>query len=542
MAAADPPTVALPRWTGTLPWLAGLLLVGSALAPIDNSDVPMHAAVGRWMLQHGRTLPTPDPLVWTDRGGDQPHELLTQLVIGAVADMGGLGALKGLLALVALGCVALLVRIGRQRHFDNSAVALLVAGWSVLVLPHLALRPHALAWLFALAVIGLGVGDPRPWGRARAVGWGLLTVLWANAHSSAAIAPMYAGLGLAGVLMAHRSALRQAPWREPVLRTATLAIATLCQPMGMGIVGYVLQSQAINGALSDEWQPLLRADVARTQPLLLAVFAALALRTLWVAVRERGTPAVADALPALVALGHAAATRRMTAFLFVALLFVLARPVAFARIGAGAAALLCALAGGRAAALHAGGPVVDGRAFPVFATAFLRETRLTGRLFNPDAWGGYLSWHLAPQQQVYLDGRWLLAGRTVVEDGIALQVRAPGHARLFDKYGLDVFVQRQRDYLRVPPPDPERFQLAWQDGLAVVLVREGANLAANRRAICAFYEAYPAVRSHAAWPRRLRAPPGQRAPTDVPAMWPACAVVSRTSARPAAPPGAGSSP
>ncbi|MSP91698.1 MAG: hypothetical protein EXR79_07825 [Myxococcales bacterium] len=553
MSAADPLTAAPPPWSVPLPWLAGLLLVGATWAPIDNSDVPMHAAVGRWMLEHGRALPTPDPFVWTDRGGDQPHEWLAQLVIGAVADMGGLNALKGLLALVAAGCVALLVRLGRQHRLGPPATALLVAGWTLLVLPHLTPRPHALAWLFALAVVGLGVGDAAPWSRARTLGWTLLTVLWANTHSSAVIAPMYAGLGLAEVVVAHRSTIRASPWRElllktrpwrePALRTVALGAAGLCQPLGLDIVGYVLRSQAINGALSDEWQPLLAFDVARTQPMLLAVFGALAARAIWTAVRARGTADAPGTLAALVAVAHAAATRRMTAFLFVTLLFVLARPLPLLRAGAtvaalasAAAALACAVGGVLALVSHAGGPAVDGRVFPVLATAFLHETKLTGRLFNPDAWGGYLAWHLAPRQQVYLDGRWLLAGQGVVEDGIAMQVRAPGHAALFEKHRLDVFVQRHRDYLQVPPPDPSQFQLAWQDGLAVVLLRRGPAFAANRASICAFYKSNPHLRGHAGWRLRLTARPGQRAPTDVPAVWPTCdPAATRTGTPPVAP-------
>lgn len=514
------PLAALDRW---LPWLAAVPLCALALQPIADSDVPMHAAVGRWMVQHGAILPTPDPLVWTDQGGDAPHEWLAQVAIGALADLGGLGALRWLLLVVVAACAAVLVRALRRVGAGPAATAALLVGWTAAIAPHLAMRPHVFGWLAALTVLGLGLADARPWSAGRAIGWGLATAMWANLHSSVVAAPLYGVFGVIDAAWCARGDLRGNWWRQPILRLLAVGTGALCQPMGPGIVGYVLRSQAINGKLSDEWQGLLTTDLLHTHPHILALWAAAAIA---VAVTLRGEqsgfpgPAAAG-----LAVTHAALTRRMTVFLFVPALLTGGRwprwrgwrPVAWLAVGA---AWLLWLPGLVERAWSR--PAVDGRAFPVKAAAFLAHTSVRGRLFNPDPWGGYLSWQLAPQQQVFLDGRWLLAGEQVVRDGLALQIRQPGVQALFDRYAIEVFVQRTADYLQVPPPDPSQFALAWRDGQAVVLLRKGPNFVGNVDKVCVFYRAIPALAPHGRWAGKLRAPTGQASPTDVPEVIAGC--------------------
>ena len=490
------------RW---LPALATCALVLHALAPIADSDVPMHAAVGRYMVQHRALLPTPDPLVWTDHGGDQPHEWMAQAVIGMVADGGGLGALRPLLAVVAALCGWILLRIARMHGLRPHGVALLVLAWTVAVAPHLAMRPHVFGWMAALAVLGLGVGDPQPWSGRAAVGWLALVALWANLHASVLIAPVYALLAGVDLAWQQRRDLANLRWQQPALRVAVCGAGALCQPMGWRLLPYVAQSQAINGALSDEWQPLLQADVLGNQPLVLWVWAVAAVAAV-AAWRQVAWPGAISATCAVV---HAAATRRMTVFLFVPVLAGLTALGSQANSALRWTARLATLGAIGAASVSLAGwvhrPALDRSAYPQQAAAFLKLTDLHGRLFNPDPWGGYLSWVLDGRQRVFLDGRWLLAGRQTVADGIALQARQGETRPLFAHYGLEIFVQRSADFAAVPPPDPAQWSLAWQDPLAVVLVARGRNWAANRAQICDFYQQYPALTEHGHWPTQGRA-------------------------------------
>lgn len=46
--------------------------------------------------------------------------------------------------------------------------------------------------------------------------------------------------------------------------------------------------------------------------------------------------------------------------------------------------------------------------YPVEAVSFLKEHKLSGNMFNPYIWGGYLIWELYPEYKVFIDGRGLI--------------------------------------------------------------------------------------------------------------------------------------
>ncbi len=46
--------------------------------------------------------------------------------------------------------------------------------------------------------------------------------------------------------------------------------------------------------------------------------------------------------------------------------------------------------------------------FPEGATKFLKENKISGNMFNPYVWGGYLIWRLHPDYKVFIDGRGLI--------------------------------------------------------------------------------------------------------------------------------------
>jgi hypothetical protein len=58
------PAWPLPRW---LPAALLTILIAGALAPLADPDLPMHLAVGRWIVQHHR-VPTTEPFAWTRPG------------------------------------------------------------------------------------------------------------------------------------------------------------------------------------------------------------------------------------------------------------------------------------------------------------------------------------------------------------------------------------------------------------------------------------------------------------------------------------------
>jgi hypothetical protein len=51
---------------------------------------------------------------------------------------------------------------------------------------------------------------------------------------------------------------------------------------------------------------------------------------------------------------------------------------------------------------------VKANKFPGGASQFLKENRISGNMFNPYVWGGYLMWSLYPDHKVFVDGRGLI--------------------------------------------------------------------------------------------------------------------------------------
>lgn len=507
-------------------------------APLADPDEYMHAALGRWMVAHGQLTPTPDPLVWSDRGGDSPHEWLAQLGMGWLVRDGDLMPLRGLKAATVAAAALLMVGPLWRRRVASAWATAAVLGWLLLVVPHMAMRPHLLAWLPALWWTLWALPSARPWSRRQWLGAAALLALWANLHSSVLIAPLYAACWWAGAALIGPRPLRFN--RERGLRTALATAMACCQPMGWHIVAYAWRSQAINARWSLEWQPLWAADVAAQMPLLLGAWCLVAVLWLWLtpriwrARRLAGTVDHADWaagwLPGLFAIVHAAATRRMTLFLAVPIVWIILDLSRRQRQhwGAWAAALLAlgGLTPWVAAAMQPG--AVDEESYPQEATAFLTVTRPQGRLANPDPWGGWLAWHLHPPQQVMADGRWLLGGPDVIAALLALQARAPQAEQVAAQWDIEVFIQRTRDAARAPPLDPQRWLLAWRDKTAVVWLRQGRHAERNIRVICAFYAERPALLDHTRWPtqrppRRFRHGEAWVSAADVPSVLQRCA-------------------
>ena len=532
--------------TRRLPLYALAVLAGSyGLAPIADGDVFWNLNVGHWMLEHRSLLPAADPFTYNAQPGGVQHEWLLQVLFASIDRAVGLTGLRLLGALTCGAAVLLCAGAMLRRGASIGAATVGAAAWWIVVEPHAVIRPHLLAWLFALWVLGWQFASQERPSRRDLVVLFVVCAAWANAHASALIAPFYAVLAALSVaareLRGTRDWAQLRPW---VGRGAVSGLAALCTPAGWQLVPYALKTPAVNRELSFEWWPLLRSDVWHARPAVLVTWGALVLLTAaawWGSARKRPRGALTTnvypgPLLATVALVHAALTRRMTAFLFLPVMTAVQLPQARSWLGGNARAdgllslsallLVAWLHGGAAKSTWTATPLVE-PAFPVATTAFLKETRLQGRPFNPDGWGGYIAYRV-PGRQVFADGRWPLVGRQVIHDGFAMMLRREDVTPLLDRYAIAWAVFRTQDYLRVPGPDPAQWRLAWQEPTALVLLRRGPHWAENLARTCAFYRRFDAP-ERAQWPLKARAPAGVRSPTGVPSVLPLCAAAPPTA-------------
>jgi len=85
--------------------------------------------------------------------------------------------------------------------------------------------------------------------------------------------------------------------------------------------------------------------------------------------------------------------------------------------------------------------IVSAQTFPVKIVDQIEALELSGRLYNPDEWGGYLMWRLGPALQVFWDGR--ARDENVQRDALAAEMTGitvggrPAWESIFEQYRLD---------------------------------------------------------------------------------------------------------
>ncbi len=227
-----------------------------AIHPLANNDLPMHLAVGEWIVEHG-TLPARDPFSFT--AGHPlwvPHEWLASLLFVAVERAGGLLGLvalsAGLAAILALAHRAVMERlgVGLTTHLLWAIPMWLVVGERVVLRPHL----PALALTFAVWWCLLRARDDA---RSLAL-LPVLLAVWVNLHGS-----FLMGFGIVALDLVVFGRGHPLPLRPRLLAVTACGAAFLAQfhvyfqPSLLAGVGDAL------GLLRD---PVFMQDIVEWQP------------------------------------------------------------------------------------------------------------------------------------------------------------------------------------------------------------------------------------------------------------------------------------
>lgn len=412
--------------------VAGLAAL-SAVFPLLNFDIWWHLATGRYIL-NGGGIPRTDPfsftagqVAWID------HEWLFQCMAHGLYLFGGTTALIAL-RVVVVTTIALLVYFSvlRTRLLPPPAVALLLIPFLMTARARFLVRPGLLSLLclvLLLVVLFRRRSKPPGW---RDLAWiPALFALWANVHAALIVGLIALGAFAAGrtlsALLDHRTddtGERAATAGYPLSPgyawglLAASALAALANPYGWKIYRVPFDLAAINqsGVVqaleakppSFEAQPLFFVVAGIT---LLVAFGAVAHRRLtadWGALfvlliftalafrYVRNVAIFGFAAPILLArLWSAPASVAASATAFPRLTRLLHPATTFAGL----------LLLGASLAISGGG-LGTNATLPVAGADFLDEHRPPGHLFNyPDAYGSYLTWRLASEVPVFLDGR-----------------------------------------------------------------------------------------------------------------------------------------
>lgn len=465
-------------------WIFLLILIGGVLLgtarPIEDLDIWWHLKTGQWISQTG-VIPKTD--IFSYVIGGKPwvtFEWLSQWFfykIWAAEGPAGLIAFRESVACLLFG---LLFTFGSGAPAVSAALALFglsFAGGSILE------RPQLFTYLFAMsyrALIPKALeGERRELAVAAIV---LIHGLWANLHGGASV------VGLL-ILGAHGLGRAWVKDGSGVKRLSGIVAAALALSL-VNPHGYAIYTQLL-GTWFDpaqrwvlEWQPLSPSTIQfRLYCVYLAMLAAACLAL------EGGKRATALALAGFFGafFGFRSARNVPVAF-FVTGPDLLAGASAFfqRRKKAAAWALVFAVFfiffGWRPLSSWvrpgevALTPSTLTREWLSGACDFIQKHGLQGRMYNDYVIGGYLIWRLAPERQVFIDGRSLEYG-AVLMDRIARISRREGFVDLDSEFHFDylVFQQRQDDRLIYLDNDPDWRCVYFDDGGLVYAHRSRAN-------------------------------------------------------------------
>lgn len=449
--------------------LLALALIGAfiALVPTPPHDFWWHLKAGQIIATQG--LPTTNLFAWS-LPADQPYTYATWLgewLFYALYAIGGLQAPVLARNLLGLAGFALVAAEARRRSGSwrlAALAALLAAAMSINNLPT---RTQNWSWvpfgLFALIIGAYIGGQARP---RTLLALPLIMLFWVNAHGAFVLGLALLALAAAGETLRRLLQQPGAPtWRRLawlyLAAFATLA-ATLANPLGPGIFGYVLKllTDPPSQGLVNEWQPPTTRGLAGLFffASILALLAAFAL--------TRRRPTITDLLLTCAFLWLAWTGQRYVVWYGMLAMPVLAghlaalgppRPRALSRPRMQLPSTLIALAllGLLVAvqppfkarldlpqpyqALFAdlpGAPGMFSADTPVAAAEYLRAHPIDGRLFNEMGYGSYLDWALYPATQVFVDPRVELYPLAIWQDYLAIRDARDYNALLIDKYDV----------------------------------------------------------------------------------------------------------
>ncbi|HZT80626.1 MAG TPA: hypothetical protein VFA26_10400 [Gemmataceae bacterium] len=482
-----------------------LVLVATGIDRNLQTDFWHHLARGRAMTERGGLV---DADLFTYTVAGQPlrdNNWLTQLLYYRLFQAGGLELVQLANSLVLAAMMSLLVylcwRASRSLLLSSAVGAFTFFGlWQLLII-----RPQTFSLLlFVLLLLVLELAERRHW---------LLLVppailaLWANLHGGFPIGLLLIGACLLAAAVEAwrdhgRGMLRDRRlWAMGLCLGASL-LATLANPYGWKVyeyVGVTTGSDAVHRL--DEWLPTglgtLTGKVWVASVLLLLVLFALPGRR----------PRVRDVCLVVAFLPLACGSVRMVAWWLLVAAPVTAglladrlprryleaeepeRPTVGAALACGLLLLAAVLS---APSLERFNPVV-GTLRPARRTeadleavcARLRERGGAGRVFSRFEWGEYLSWALAPDGTVFMDGRIEIYPPEVWARYSAVTRGRADWERLLDGYGVDYLLLDRAGYHHDLLPRVEeaadRWELVAESGDAVLFARRGAGRAVARR-------------------------------------------------------------
>jgi hypothetical protein len=443
-----------------------LSLTMGALAPrlLGDADTGWHIRNGELILST-HSIPRTDPFSSTMQGKTwYAWEWLYDVVIGAVHEWAGLNGVIFVSALIIALTFALMFRFALARGgtmVGTILLTLLAIGAASI---HFLARPHLLSWLLtAIWFYVLDSSESDPAKKRRLFLLPIIMLLWANVHGGFLMGFLLLGAYLLPNLLYVLRSKDSAERRQTAKRAKELlgvgllsALLSLVNPYGYMLYIHIYQYLS-NHFLMDhinEFQSPNFHGLPQQCFLLLCLVAVVSMAA-W-----RVRVALADLLVILFAIASGLYASRNLPTSAILLTMVLApfmtshsrsndeltsRDVPRSKVisyfdsfalrmetierhmRGHLLPVLTVLVGlwvcAHAATLGLSAPVAarfSEKKFPVHAVGFIQQRRMSGPVFAPDDWGGYLIYRLYPTVKVVTDDRHDLYGEKFFKDYLKL--------------------------------------------------------------------------------------------------------------------------
>ncbi|MBX0330315.1 hypothetical protein K2Z83_21865 [Oscillochloris sp. ZM17-4] len=441
-----------------------------SLAPTAPNDFWWHLKVGELVATGG--IPTTNLFAWT-LPADHPYTYqswLGEWLFYALFRVGGLPMTifaRNALGTAAFGLVAWEARL-RSGSWRLGALAALLA--AAMTINNLNARTQNWSWLPFMATLMILGGYAA--GRLRArwlIALPAIMIFWVNAHGAFVMGLLVAGAFVVGEtlrrLLRQPRALVWPQLRRLYLTSAGMLAATVVNPLGFGVFGYVasLLGDDSSQGLINEWQPPNPHSIAGAMFVIgvLALIAAFAL--------ARRRPSITDVLIVCGLAWQAFLGARYVVWFGVAAMPIVAQSLAAPRAvfstegapaprrpaGSPANLLPALLLAAMVVALQPwlkpllplpepyraifaevpGAPQLFSADTPVAAVEELRARPCAGPIFNEMGYGSYMAWALYPAAQSFIDPRVELFPSELWDDYVAIS-RGDGSLAGLDRHGV----------------------------------------------------------------------------------------------------------
>jgi hypothetical protein len=477
---------------------------------LGDAGIGWHIRNGQQILQT-HTITRTDAFSSTMSG--QAWYAWEWLYDGGIALIHGWLGLDGVVlftALIIATTFALVFRLAMQRGgVVPPTIILLVLAMGAAAIHYLA-RPHVLSWLFAVIWFQRLEEGEAARGGDRKIFWMPLTMLlWVNLHGGFLTGFVLLGLYIAGAFIECLiTANENQKWlRQLAVVTGFSLLASLVNPFGYKLYMHVYQYLS-NRFLMNHIDEFRSPDFHGVAEQCFAVLVLIAVVSL---VLSREKPRPSQVLVILFAIWsgmYASRNLPVSSILLVLVVApILARDVAAMAANQSLApwlrsftrqcqsftsrmgnmesklrghlwpaatlilGLLVCMNGGRLGATQLMNAHFDGKRFPVGAAEVVAQRGLSGPVFCPDIWGGYLIYRLYPATKVMVDDRHDLYGEAFFKDYLKVIRVEPGWDEILNQYQVGVVLVPTDSPLAAALGRTPQWTVTYKDATATLFAR-----------------------------------------------------------------------